>query len=152
MSQLIKDVMETDFPVVDCDETVAEAEAKLADCGFDALPVLNPDRSVFGMLGTADVIRFHRGGGNHLAIHAWEICATRPTSLRFDAGLDDAMALYSECSFRQLVVNDDQGRLAGLLTAEDLLHRYLVADAHIPANDEIEAVPAAMLLRSVAHE
>ena len=125
MYHWIKDVMDTGTLVVDCDETVAEVEEKLAASDTAALPVLNPDHSVFGIVGSADIMRFLRNGGNEHATRAWEICSTRPCLLRLDASIEDAMTIYTEEHCKLLAVIDMHNRFAGVVTPETLLKAYL---------------------------
>lgn len=134
MKTRLKELMATDFPIVDCNETVADIEAKLTETSFDAIPVLNPDHTVFGMVSQADVIRFHKGNGNVRVTQAWEVCSPRPCMLHVDDSLDHALACYAEAQFREIVVLDRQERLAGLLRSEDLLRNY-VANAHLGQAD-----------------
>ena len=140
MHYWIKDVMDTSTLVVDCDETVAEVEEKLACSDMAALPVLNPDHSVFGVVGSADVMRFLRSGGNEHATRAWEICSTRPCLLRLDGSIEDAMALYTDQRCKLLAVIDLQNRFAGLVTPETLLTAYLEPRRR-PARQEPDRTP-----------
>lgn len=125
MKNWIKDVMATDVPLVDCDDTVAEVEALLGASELPGLAVLNPDYSVFGIISGADVMRFLSAKGNSQAVHAWEICSTRPCLLRIDSSLDDAMATYTTQHCPVLAVIDLDNRFAGLVTPEMLLQRYI---------------------------
>ncbi|MDX1444061.1 MAG: CBS domain-containing protein [Gammaproteobacteria bacterium] len=125
MNNWIKDIMATDVPIADCDDSVAEVEELLASSELPGLPVLNPDHSVFGILTTAEIMRFHSASGNSLAVHAWEICHTRHCLLRMDADIDDAMALYTQQQCRIIAVIDMQNRFVGLITPETLLQSYL---------------------------
>lgn len=140
MTHWIKDVMDTGTLVVDCDETVAEVEEKLAHSDIPALPVLNPDHSVFGIVASADIMRFLRNGGNEHATRAWEICATRPCLLRLDGSIEDAMAVYAEQRCKLLTVIDMYNRFAGVVTPETLLKHYL-EPRRSRAQPDLERVP-----------
>lgn len=132
MTLWIKDIIDTHVPTVDCDATAAEVEEKLAGAGLPGIAVLNPDHSVFGVIGTGDLMHLHRRGDNPAAIHAWEICRTRPPLLRIDASLDEALDAYSEHGSKLLLVIDLHNRFAGLLTAESLLQSHLSASYPAP--------------------
>lgn len=125
MTNSIKHVMENDVPALDCDDTIAEAVRIMTAAGRSALPVLNPDFTPFGMLNQQELLRFHLDGGNSKAVHAWEICMTRPPTLGPDSSIREALHILAQHDLRELVVVDRKGRFAGIATREHLLELYI---------------------------
>lgn len=128
MKRTAGEVMATEFPFVDSNTTVAEAEAFFESGGVNALPVLNPDRSVFGLLLPRHFAAFHRRPlNNPRAFHAWEICDARPLVAPATSDLDAVTdALLASDARYALIVNGER-RLVGVISPETLLERGIVA-------------------------
>lgn len=141
MQRTAGDIMVTDFPFVDCDVTVSEAEECFERGGLNALPVLNPDRTVFGLLTPRDFARFYRRPDNNpRAAHAWEICDARPLlGAPSDALRDVAAALLMAETRHALIVNEDR-QLAGVVTTEMLLESEFALDGGAVVSSMREAV------------
>lgn len=129
MTRSIRHVMDNEIPVLDCDDTIADAGRILTTTGRPALPVLNPDFSPFGLLSQCDLLRLHQQGGNSQATHAWEICKTRPHVLPQDSSIDAALQLLAEHGLNELIVVDHAGRFAGVASREKLLEHYISSNA-----------------------
>lgn len=125
MTRTAADIMDTGFRFVDCDTTVAEAEDYLEQDGVAALPVLNPDRTVFGLLTPKNVLHFYRRPlNNPRAFHAWEICDARPLLATADSSLDDMTAALTESSAPCLLVVNPERQIIGVISAEILLQQH----------------------------
>lgn len=129
MDRTAGDIMTTEFPFVDCNATVAEAEELFEQGGVNALPVLNPDRSVFGLLLPKHLAAFHRRAlNNPRAFHAWEICDARPLVGVASSDLQDVTsALLTSDARHVLIVNDDR-QLIGVISTETLLENGFVEE------------------------
>lgn len=127
------DIMLSDFPFVDADATVAEAELFFELDTISALPVLNPDRTVFGLLTPKNLASFYRRPlNNPQAFHAWEICDARPMLAPASSSLDDVtQALLGSAARHVLVVSDAQ-QLVGVIPVERLLEHH-AASTHLDA-------------------
>lgn len=137
MKRTADDIMLKDFPFVDCDVTVAEAQDCFEKGDLTALPVLNPDRTVFGLLEPAHFAAFYRRpSSNPRAIHAWEICETRPLlGAPGDELRDVAAALLMAETRHALVVNEER-QLIGVISTEMLL------ESEFATQDESRSLPA----------
>jgi CBS domain-containing protein len=123
----IADVMLTDFPSVDSNATVAEAEEYFGQDGVLALPVMNPDRTVFGLLTPQNLAHFHqRPLNNPRAFHVWEICDARPPAVTPDMSLEEvAQAVLLTSGRHVLVINKDR-ELVGVITSELLVQHFVM--------------------------
>ncbi len=139
MGKTAADIMHTDFPYVDCDVTVAEAEECFEQQGLAMLPVLNPDRSVFGVLTAQNLLQFYqRPLNNPRATHVWEVCDARPLTAAASSPLGGiANALLESSRSHALIVNDER-QLIGVVTTEQLLEEKL------PVGRREEPPPARM--------
>ncbi|MBW3568041.1 MAG: CBS domain-containing protein [Proteobacteria bacterium] len=128
MGQFAADIMVTDFSFVDSDATVAEAEEWFEQDGITSLPVLNPDRTVFGLLTVKNLAGFHRRPlNNPHAFHAWEICDARPLVKHQSSTLDDITEAVLEMPRPHVLIVDDNQQLVGVISAEQLLHHWLAS-------------------------
>lgn len=141
MTSTAADIMSTEFPYVDCDVTVAEAVECFEQERLVVLPVLNPDRTVFGVLTPQNLLQFHqRPLNNPRATHAWEICDARPLTAAPSSPLDDiASAMLDASRSHVLIVNEDQ-QLIGMISARQLLGERL-QDAGREARSGRDSVP-----------
>lgn len=139
MTRTAGEAMLTDFPFVDCNASVAEAEEFFERSDLAALPVLNPDRTVFGLLTPKHLAAFHRRpGANARAAHAWEICETRPLLGRTHDTLDELTAALLGSGRRHALIVNDAGELIGVLSTDMLLARELAAGRSEPAPGDAE--------------
>lgn len=119
---MAEDIMLTDIPFVEADATVAAAEACMAASGSDALPVLNPDATVFGLITQKNLVEFYRRPlNNPRAFHAWEVCDARPLATSPNTSADDVAERLLDANCSLVLVVDDDRRLRGMITAEGLL-------------------------------
>lgn len=109
------------FIFVDSNAMVAEAEELVAELHLKALPVLNPDRTVFGLLAPEHQERFHsRPLNNPRAFHTWEICEAYPLLASPHTPVEELVETIREPrSTHVLVVNEDR-ELPGMIAAEQL--------------------------------
>ena len=128
MDTVAAQVMITDFPAVDANTTVADAEVCLETARVSGLPVLNPDRTVFGMLTPQNLAHFYRQPlNNPRAFHAWEICNARPLIVNQCRSLDEVSDALLESHCALVLVVDDARRLVGVILAESLLDHWLTS-------------------------
>ncbi len=143
----VRDVMTADVTVIDPDETVAAAADRMADLGVSALPVVDHERRLVGLLRDDDLIvteaRVHAprfwnvlgatipfpGDMKHLEeeLHkvagstAGEVMQSDPPVTSPDASLEDVATLMHESSVRHVPVVDDAGRVVGIITRGDIV-------------------------------
>ena len=76
---------------------------------------------------------------------ASDLMTSPPVTISFDTGLAEAARLMQERNIRRLIVVDERGRIAGLVSRSDLLQVFLRTDHDL--RDEIltKVIPAALL-------
>lgn len=126
--------MKTDFQFVGSDVTVAEAEEFMDEAGLEAVPVLNPDRTVFGLLTQKNLAHFHRRPlNNPRAFHAWEICDARPLATSAITPVEDVIDKVLETNCTHVMVVDENRHLVGVIST-DILLKQNVAGVHTAAH------------------
>ena len=142
MASVAADVMASDFTFVDCDVTVAEAEEYFETGQLGGLPVLNPDRTVFGVLTPQNLVAFHRRDtSNARAVRAWEICDARPLVAKPGTPIDEIAEAVLLTSGRHVLVVNEERQLVGLITSDMLVRHYALVTDNITTIEQAAANP-----------
>jgi len=103
----------------------------LADFAVSGMPVVNEDDHVIGVLSEADVLRPRPGQT------ARDMMTSPALTITAGATVGVAAQLMTEHQLRRLpVVDDDTGRLVGIVTRRDLLRRAMRSDRAIERDIE----------------
>jgi CBS-domain-containing membrane protein len=130
---LVRDLMTREVIAVPPTATLAEVVARLSDRLFRALPVVDEDGRVIGIVTNDDLIE--RGGlparprllratveGEPIpAGVAGDIMTREPVTIREDRPAAEALHLLASRGLKRLPVVDADGRLVGMLSRLDLL-------------------------------
>jgi CBS domain-containing protein len=122
----VKDVMTTGVHVVGPDTTADTVARTMLENGISALPVIDPSGDPVGMIHRSSLLAAAAAGGSG-ELRARDMMEELPPMIGRDAGLYAAAALLQGAGADHLLVLDDTGRLAGILSKGDLL-RALVLD------------------------
>jgi CBS-domain-containing membrane protein len=89
------------------------------DCGV--VPVIGADGAVVGMVTDRDICMAAYTKGKMLsAIRVGDVMANQVSTCSLDSTLETAMSIMKEIRVRRLPVVDAQGKLAGILSLNDL--------------------------------
>jgi CBS domain-containing protein len=117
-----EDVMTAEVEVVGPKDTVELAACKMRDLNVGFLPVCREDGSVIGILTDRDialrVIAQHQNGETRVE----DVMTTDVVSCEPRTDLRSAENLMRVNQVNRLVVLDEEGRLAGVLSLSDLAH------------------------------
>jgi CBS domain-containing protein len=155
VTEVMTEMLETVAP----DTTITEASARMAVGRFDALPVLERDGTLVGILTSSDVLA-ERGRVVHKGFvlevpSVREVMRRAVTTLRPDTSLLDAVSIFARASFRHLPVVDRDSRLVGIVSDRDVRSkigdpiRVLLEEEAIGA-DLGETVESVMTERPIA--
>jgi CBS-domain-containing membrane protein len=148
MEPTVADVMTRDVVTVDALAPFKEVVRRMLEHRVSALPVLDADGILVGVVSEADLIlkqdRGLEGGGRLFAgphrvadrakaagLRAHELMSTPVISIGPDAPLCEAARRMHRGGVKRLPVVDEEGRLVGIVSRADLLRVYLRADADI---------------------
>jgi CBS domain-containing protein len=142
------DIMSTDVPAVTPDADARNAIELLADTDKAAIPVVDEDRRVVGIVTESDLVLSDEQADLHLpfylnimggivfvgsmkgfeerlnkafATKVSELMTADPVVVRVDEGIDAVAKKIAEKHHNHLPVVDGDGRLAGLVTRADAL-------------------------------
>jgi CBS domain-containing protein len=149
MGRRVRDVMTREVVCVDEETPFREIAALMADCKISALPVLDADGRVVGVVSEADLLckeEFPEGppegrlmeGRRRRATRAKaagatavELMTSPPITVGPDASLPEAARLLHRHRIKRLPVVDPAGPLLGIVSRADLLKVFLRSDDQI---------------------
>ena len=113
-------------------ETVTEAAQRMGERGVGTLVVLDEGKRPLGLVTDRDlVVRVLAAGRDAGATPVGEIMTRAPKVVHEESAIEDALALMRAGSFRRLPVVDREGRLAGIVSVDDVLALLAEEFAHI---------------------
>jgi len=118
----VGNVCSRDVDLADLDESAHEAAKRMQARRVGTLVVLDDDRRPCGIVTDRDLVVRVLATSSDPRTSLVRDLASRPVHvLREDAALADAVRAMRARSCRRMVVVDDAGRLAGIVTLDDLL-------------------------------
>jgi CBS-domain-containing membrane protein len=153
----VTDVMTADVVVAGPDTTYRELIDLLDGRRINAVPVVDDCRRIVGVVSESDLLVkveyagtnrprwFRRGRWRKAVGHTAADLMTSPAIVvREDTGIAAAARRMSEAGVKQLPVEDDLGRLVGIVTRGDLLKEHRRADQEI--RDHVRAAVHEVIL------
>ena len=111
-----------DVDQAEVNESAQAAAQRMHDRNVGTLVVLSPDRKPIGILTDRDLaVRVVAKGRNPIETTVGEVMTTDLKTVSEQAALEDALRVMRSGPFRRIVVVDDDGKLAGLLSVDDVL-------------------------------
>lgn len=111
-----------DVDLAEINESAQAAAQRMHDRNVGTLVVLSPDRKPIGILTDRDLaVRVVAKGRNPIETTVGEVMTTDLKTVSEQAALEDALRVMRSGPFRRIVVVDDGGKLAGLLSVDDVL-------------------------------
>ena len=106
-------------------EPLARTLARFADSKIRCLPVTE-GAALVGILTLRDVVAFiDRYGAEALGRNVGDAMTRDVVRIAPSAPLEEAQQLFAERGFNHLPVEDETGKLVGLVTPSDVLRRHL---------------------------
>ena len=119
----IRDAMTYEVETIGPEDTVSYAAARMKEMDVGLLPVAKEGRAI-GVVTDRDIaLRCCGEGSDPRATRVREIMTTEIIQCRDTQELAEAVRLMENKKVRRLVVTNDEGRIAGLLSVDDLATR-----------------------------
>lgn len=125
----VREVMQRPVIAVRRDDTAREAALLLAGSGYAALPVLDEDDRLIGMLTSGDLLR-----SGELDDEVAAVMTTPAVSLPHNAAPAEVMSRLATHGLRSLPVVDAEDRVVGMLSRGDALRIMLTPDDALAAD------------------
>lgn len=124
----VRDVMRTGdaVPVVQEDVSVLDAVREITKKHIGMTAVVDRDNRVTGVFTEGDLRRLIESRGDIRAIVIRDVMTKTPKTVKADAMAAAAARLLEESLVNQLLVTDDEGRLAGALHLHDLMSAKVI--------------------------
>ena len=138
-------------PPLTCTEgtSLAVAARLMGEADYGTLPVVDAQGAIVGIVTDRDIcLALARTNRNALNIFVREVMTKPVTSALADEDVHLALGAMRDARVRRLPVRDDRGRLAGMVSIEDVVLRGLAGDGINPG--ELIAAVRAMYVRTPA--
>ncbi len=120
------DIMSRDVVTVQPGQSGVEARALLFKHGIQALPVVDGQRRLLGMLGLADLLAARGDAAGQVRVGtAGDLMHTGMATARVEQPMVDLARAFSDGGLHQVPVVDAQQRLLGIVTQSDLIAALL---------------------------
>jgi CBS domain-containing protein len=125
MDKPVSSMMATTVWTVDGEDTIAKVEELLNRRKLSAVPVVDAQGGVFGILSLADVFQFHAAKRNPKAVRAWELCTYKPITVPPETPIASVAQLMIKHRIHHVVVAEG-GKLCGIVSALDFVEQYVL--------------------------
>jgi CBS domain-containing protein len=103
-------------------ESVLEAARRMRERGVGTLVVLDDARRPVGLVTDRDLaLRVVATGGDPSAVSVTYVMTEHPRTVSETTPIESALSLMRSGTFRRLPVVDDDGKLVGIVTLDDVL-------------------------------
>ena len=110
-------------------DTVERVEELMSRHRLSSVPVVDARGSIFGIISTADLLRFRERRGNPKSMHAWELCTHRPIEVSASATVMEVAQLMIKHKIHHVVVTESH-KVVGFISALDFVEQFVL---HAPS-------------------
>jgi CBS domain-containing protein len=148
MAKTAADIMDTDVPALEPQDDARRAIELLSEREIGALPVVNSEGKLIGIVSESDMVLSDEQADLHLphylnimggivftgsmkgfeerlnkayATNVRDLMTPDPVSVRTDDGVEKAARLIAEKHHNHIPVTDGDGKVAGMITRADVL-------------------------------
>jgi CBS-domain-containing membrane protein len=148
MAKTAADIMDTDVPALEPQDDARRAIEQLAEREIGALPVVNSEGKLIGIVSESDLVLSDEEADLHLphylnimggivftgsmkgfedrlnkafATNVRDLMTPDPVTVRTDDGVEKAARLIAEEHHNHIPVTDGDGKVAGMITRADVL-------------------------------
>lgn len=119
----VSDVMTRDVQVASPSDTIAQVARRMSEIDSGVIPVCEGDRIV-GLITDRDIVIRVVGEDRDNEIPVSEVMTTHIETCAANDKLDQATKKMADMQIRRLVVVDDAGKLAGILSLGDVAREH----------------------------
>jgi CBS domain-containing protein len=131
----IQEIMTRDVRTCTLDSTLTQVARLMQTGGCGIIPVIGAAGRVAGVITDRDIaLALLNTSRKPVNIAAREVMSRELFSVLPDADVRKALVTMQEHRVRRLPVVDDDGRLKGILSIDDVILRALAADAPTPVD------------------
>jgi CBS domain-containing protein len=124
MQAHVRTIMNDRVITVGPEDSLLDVAREIAAHGIGAVPVVDQEQRLVGIVSTTDLMNLLHGGGRLTGRTAREVMSETPISIDEFATAEEAIGLMRNALIRHLPVTREE-RLVGLVTASDLIRHLL---------------------------
>lgn len=106
-------------------DTAEKVEDLLNARSLSAVPVVDENGGIFGIISSADMLHLHVAKKNPKAVRAWELCTYRPMAVGPDTSIGEVARLMIEKKIHHVPVTQN-GKLCGIVSALDFVEQFVL--------------------------
>ena len=125
MNELISHVMAKTVWTAVMEDTAEDVEDLLNRRSLSAVPVVDADGGIFGIVSAADISHVHAAKKNPKAVRAWELCTHKPVAVRPETSVGEVARLMIKHKIHHILVTKN-GKLCGIVSALDFVQRFVL--------------------------
>ena len=125
MDRPISHVMAKTVWTAAMEDTADKVEELLSRRSLSAVPVVDENRNVFGIVSTADIMHLHTAKKNPKSVRAWELCTYKPIVVHPDTSVAEVAKLMVEHKIHHILVSENW-KLLGIVSALGFVERFLL--------------------------
>ncbi len=115
-----KDIMSKNIITIGPDETIYDAVNLLYNKRVSGLPVVDKDNKLIGLITENDVLNLVFSGNSRTTKVA-DVMTKNVMSFRPDTDIDKISLVISEKKFRRVIIVDESGKVAGIVSRHDII-------------------------------
>ena len=119
----VADVMTADVQVASPNDTIAQVARRMSEIDSGVMPVVQGDEIV-GLITDRDIVIRVVGENRDSEIAVSEVMTSNVETCRADDKLKEATKRMADLQIRRLLVVDDHGKLAGVLSLGDVAREH----------------------------
>jgi CBS domain-containing protein len=107
------------------EDTAEKVENLLNRRSLSAVPVVDENGGVFGIISSGDMLHLHAAKKNPKAIRAWELCTYKPIAVRPETSIGEVAKLMIKNKIHHVPVTEN-GKLCGMVSALDFVEQFVL--------------------------
>jgi CBS domain-containing protein len=125
MNEPISHIMTKTVWTAAMEDTAEKVEDLLNRRSLSAVPVVDENGGVFGIVSAADLLHLHAAKKNPKAVRAWELCTYRPIAVRPETTVGEVARMMIKHKIHHVPVIEN-GKLCGIVSALDFVERFVL--------------------------
>lgn len=125
MDRPISEIMSRSVRSAFTEDTVEKVEEDLKRLKLHAVPIVDSNGTVFGIISSVDLVSFHASKKNPKSVRAWELCTYKPVSVPPGTPMKDVARLMVTNRIHHVLVTDGP-ELKGIVSSFNFLEQFLL--------------------------
>ena len=125
MDEPISHVMAKTLWTAAMEDTAEKVEELLSRRSLSAVPVVDENGGVFGIISAADILHLHAAKRNPKAVRAWELCTYKPIVVPPNTSITEVAKLMVEHKIHHVLVTEN-GKLLVIVSALGFVEQFVL--------------------------